>query len=124
SSTVARLPTGPTIVLCVTALVLISLAFAPNRGLVWGWLRQRRTRHELHLEAVLGDLHALAAQHADATHAHSLGVFGAMRPGCSGLEDTLEALKRRGLVNQAGEGAWALTPAGRAEAERRDREHP
>jgi manganese/zinc/iron transport system permease protein len=28
-------PTGPTIVLCATALVVISLLFAPRRGLVW-----------------------------------------------------------------------------------------
>lgn len=124
SSSVARLPTGPTIVLCVTALVLLSLAFAPNRGLVASWLRQRRTRHELRLEAVLGDLHALAVQHADATHAHSIGVLRAMRPEWSGLDDTLEALKRRGLVNHVSADGWALTDAGRAEAERRGRENP
>lgn len=42
SSAVTRLPTGPTIVLCISAIVALSLLLAPNRGLVWGWLRQRR----------------------------------------------------------------------------------
>ena len=50
SSTAARLPTGPLIVLCASALVLISLCFAPNRGIVWNALRQRRNRRRLHVE--------------------------------------------------------------------------
>jgi manganese/zinc/iron transport system permease protein len=47
SSGAARLPTGPTIVLCASALVLMSLLFAPNRGLVWAWLREQRNRRRL-----------------------------------------------------------------------------
>jgi manganese/zinc/iron transport system permease protein len=35
SSTARGLSTGPTIVLCVSAIVLVSLLFAPERGLVW-----------------------------------------------------------------------------------------
>src|SRR5690606_17054695 len=40
SSIVERLPTGPTIVLCVSGIVLFSLLFAPNRGLVWNAARR------------------------------------------------------------------------------------
>jgi len=36
-----QIPTGPMIVLCVTALVIISLLFAPERGIVWDSLRRR-----------------------------------------------------------------------------------
>lgn len=43
----ARLPTGPMVILSLTAMVLFSLAFAPARGLVWEWLRMRRQRGEL-----------------------------------------------------------------------------
>ena len=39
SSAAARLPTGPVIVVCISALALISLLFAPRRGLVWNWFR-------------------------------------------------------------------------------------
>ncbi|MDX1547008.1 MAG: metal ABC transporter permease, partial [Rhodothermales bacterium] len=42
SSTTANLPTGPTIVLCVTVFVVVSLLFAPHRGLVWRELSARR----------------------------------------------------------------------------------
>lgn len=40
SSLVPRLPTGPTIVLCISAVVVVSLLFAPNRGLVWARFRR------------------------------------------------------------------------------------
>jgi manganese/zinc/iron transport system permease protein len=36
------LPTGPMVILSLTAIVLISLFFAPERGLVWEWLRRLR----------------------------------------------------------------------------------
>ncbi|NBC85820.1 MAG: iron chelate uptake ABC transporter family permease subunit [Bacteroidetes bacterium] len=42
SSTAANLPTGPTIVLCATVLVAVSMLFAPHRGLVFRWVRQSR----------------------------------------------------------------------------------
>lgn len=38
---VSSVPTGPTIVLCVTAFVLISLAFGTARGLAWGYIRRK-----------------------------------------------------------------------------------
>lgn len=42
-----KLPTGPTIVLVLSAFVLVSLLFGSARGLVWDWLRRRRNRHLL-----------------------------------------------------------------------------
>ncbi len=39
----AHLPTGPMIILSLTAIVGGSLLFAPARGLVWEWLRRRRS---------------------------------------------------------------------------------
>ncbi|MCC7452367.1 MAG: metal ABC transporter permease [Anaerolineae bacterium] len=53
SSSTAHLPTGPTIVLCISALVLFSLVFAPNRGLLWRWLQDRRNRQRLQMEGNL-----------------------------------------------------------------------
>ena len=35
SSTTTRIPTGPMIVVCASVIFLFSLAFAPNRGLIW-----------------------------------------------------------------------------------------
>lgn len=42
-----RIPTGPTIILCATVMVGLSIAFAPNRGLLWNSIKQRRNRRSL-----------------------------------------------------------------------------
>jgi manganese/zinc/iron transport system permease protein len=44
SVSAARVPTGPMIVLCATAIVAASLLFAPRRGLLWEAFRRRRNR--------------------------------------------------------------------------------
>lgn len=51
SSSASRLPTGPTIVLCATVFVGFSFALAPNRGLVWHWVRHRRNKESIKLPA-------------------------------------------------------------------------
>ena len=71
STETERLPTGPTIVLCVTAIVLVSLVAAGRRGLLWRELRGRRDRRRLRLAAVLADLYELERQHPDAHRGHS-----------------------------------------------------
>jgi manganese/zinc/iron transport system permease protein len=43
----ASIPTGPTIVLAATALVLFSFLFAPLRGIVWNRVGSARRRRAL-----------------------------------------------------------------------------
>ena len=47
SSSASRIPTGPTIVLCATVVVGVSILFAPNRGLLWDWIRHQRNKRNL-----------------------------------------------------------------------------
>lgn len=47
SSSAARIPTGPTIVLCATVVVGFSIVFAANHGLLWDRMRQQRNRRNL-----------------------------------------------------------------------------
>lgn len=115
SSLAARIPTGPTIVLCLTVLVLVSLAFAPNRGLVWDWVRERRNRARLHTHAVLSGLDALARQHPNSEHGHPEAVVEAIHPGAS---HELRELEERGWARRTGSDGWAITAAGRTEAQR------
>jgi manganese/zinc/iron transport system permease protein len=114
SSETARLPTGPTIVLCASAIVVVSLLFAGRRGLVWTEVRGRRDRRRLRLAAVLQDLHALELQHPDARRGHSAAVLSVMS---GGTRASLEELERRGEVHRLGEDEWALTDEGRRRAE-------
>ncbi len=119
SSLSARLPTGPVIVLCASALVMISLVFAPNRGLLWKWLRQLRNRRRLALDAVLLDLLELAEQHPDLDRPHPRSALEAMSFRSSSVPGSLRELAERGWVHTRGADEWLLTPAGRREAERK-----
>jgi manganese/zinc/iron transport system permease protein len=118
SATTARLPTGPTIVLCASALVLVSLLAAPGRGLVAGALRVWRGRRALQVAGVLEDLYTLALQHPDPAHGHPAATLRTMTMRPESVTPTLTALHDRGLVAPVGEDAWALTPDGLAQAER------
>jgi len=119
SSSTTHLPTGPTIVLCVSVLVFISLFFAPNRGLVWSWTRRQRNKRQLRIASVLGDLYTLSQQHSDPNHAHSISVLRAMNAGRGGVKRSLDEMRRLGWVQQVKSHEYVLTPAGRAEAEKR-----
>lgn len=118
SSITERLPTGPTIVLSLTALVVVSLFLAPNRGLAWEWARERRNRRRLHTEAVLAELYALARHHPGQEHGHAVTALEAVHPGA---RHELQELAERGWARRADDG-WAITPAGAREEERRREE--
>ena len=118
SSLTARLPAGPTIVLCLTAIVLVSLLAAPNRGVVWKWARERVNRNLLQTEAVLADLYVLAMRHEDPGHGHPISVLRTMSIGHGGVDRSLEVLRERGLVRVTAGGTWSLTPSGLSEAGR------
>jgi len=118
SSLTARLPAGPTIVLCLTAIVLVSLLAAPNRGVVWKWARERVNRNLLQTEAVLADLYVLAMRHEDLGHGHPISVLRTMSIGHGGVDRSLEVLRERGLVRVTDAGTWSLTPRGLSEAGR------
>ncbi len=119
SSLVPRLPTGPTIVLVLSAVVVLSLAFAPRRGLLWRWIKLGKLQPSAVLDPVLMHLYALAQQHPDdPDHGHGLAVLRTMSPAGADLERALADLEDRGLVQTVGDRVWAPTPIGRREAER------
>jgi manganese/zinc/iron transport system permease protein len=118
SSSTARMPTGPTIVVCLFALVVISLLFAPRHGLVFGRVAGRVRRKRLQVHAVLLDLHELSVQHSGAGHAHALAVLRSMNPAPATVIPTLLDLQARGWVEKSGGDLWRLTPTGADEARR------
>jgi manganese/zinc/iron transport system permease protein len=120
SAAATQVPTGPTIVLAATALVLISLAFAPERGLVWDAVRHSRQRRQIRADAVLADLYELSRQH-EHEHAHGASVLQAMRAGRSDVQRGLDVLAQRGLVREV-DGGWVITREGADEAARQERE--
>ena len=118
SSTGTGLSTGPVIVLVMSLIALISLLLAPNRGLVWSWLRQQQNRRRLRAESVLSDLYSLEQQHHGEEHGHSVEVLRMMNMGRGGVAHTLDVLLNRGLVKQTSFNDWALTDEGIREAQK------
>ncbi len=119
SSLTPRLPTGPTIVLILSATVALSIAVAPGRGLVWRALRLGRLRRAPEQEPVLMHLYALSLQHReDPEHGHREAVLRTMSPPGADVRGALERLAQQGLARRTEPGLWAPTPVGRREAER------
>jgi manganese/zinc/iron transport system permease protein len=119
SSYVPRLPTGPTIVLVLSAIVLLSLLAAPRRGLLWRSLRLGVLGTSPDLDPVLMHLYALSRQHPDdPEHGHSVAVIQTMSPPEAKVDAALERLADRGLAQRTLDGGWAPTPIGRREAQR------
>jgi manganese/zinc/iron transport system permease protein len=118
SSLTTHLPTGPTIVVCISAIVLASMLAAPNRGLLSNRLRQFRHRRQVRLEAVLADLYELAQQHASSEYPHSVAALRAMNPLPESVPESLRQLSKRGFARKSGHDQWSLTERGIVEAKR------
>lgn len=111
SSITTGLPTGPMIVLCISAIVILSLLFAPNRGLVWEWVRTQRNRQKLRTNIVLEALYEMGMHHDDPRHPHSLRSLQAAMPRHN-VARTLKQLESNKLVENQGNDQWALTVEG------------
>jgi manganese/zinc/iron transport system permease protein len=111
SSTGAGLSTGPVIVLSASLMVVLSMFIAPNRGLIWRWVRQQRSRRNLRSQQVLLDLYRMAVQHPDPSHPHSVSALQIVI-GARGVQPSLRSLAERGLVRRDANEQWSLTSAG------------
>ncbi|MCX7600745.1 MAG: metal ABC transporter permease [Meiothermus sp.] len=111
SATRDNLPTGPLVILCISAILLVSLFLAPLRGLVWAWLRDRQNRRRIYLERLLLDAHLL--------HNHAVLTPQTLaqhrRESLSAAERELRMLQAWGWLEASSTG-YALTPTGHAKA--------
>lgn len=101
-STLSRgLATGPLVILTATAIVIISLALAPGRGLLWGFIKHYRQKEALQKQQLLYALY----KHPNASR-HYRATFGVRR--------VLSQLKRQGYLIRSPDGGtgWALTSRG------------
>lgn len=121
SATGRGLATGPLIVLSLTVITAVSLAFAPNRGLVAAAVRRARSGRALRARQVLATMDGLAREHGHPDYATEQGMldayFGTSTAGL--LRDLGERGWVRRVEHRPEEGVhWALTEAGAEEASR------
>lgn len=108
---------GGAIMLCCTFQFLVVLTFAPQYGLLAGWLRRRRLIPQQLLEDVL-----VTILRAQGRSLSPTDLAGFVTPGATRLSTALRSMKRNGLLTQQ-DGGYVLTPQGQAEANRILRAH-
>lgn len=103
------IPTGPMIIVIAFLIVVISIGFAPERGLVWSLLRRRGDRKRFAARTVLNDLFHYACDHGSmktaVPHTFLTGVSG------SAATLGLQRLLDKGYVQQQDD-HWQLTAVG------------
>lgn len=116
SSMVPNLPTGPMIVICLSIFVLFSLTLAPNRGLIWDWIRLHKNRKQIHTNTMLKNLLLFSEINTNPFHPHDISALKAIGRGA--IEQTMNEIKKKGWAKQFQDKKWALTPQGLSEAKR------
>ncbi|HEX5720349.1 MAG TPA: iron chelate uptake ABC transporter family permease subunit [Thermoanaerobaculia bacterium] len=123
SASMAKLPTGPVIVLVSSSVLIVSLLLAPQRGILWARLRERQVAERIRRENLLKDLYLLGERRADwqtaLTWPHLMGLRG--QTGRE-LARSARPLVAQGLAERTGD-SLRLTDDGRKEAEQVVRKH-
>jgi len=123
SHSAARLPTGPSIVLTLSAVLVFSLLFAPRRGLLWSRLRRLRGDRRIHRENLLKDFYKLGETAGNLDAAHGREILGAQRgQSAASVGRLLASLRRSGHLLEAG-GEYRLSPMGLVQATDMVRKH-
>lgn len=110
----ADIPTGPMIIVVAFILVTLSIAFAPQRGLVWTWLRRRGDRQRFAAQTVLRDLYKYAQSHGSASY--PVPSKFVQNVGGSHVSIGLRQLETLGFVKQVND-TWVLTSLGAERAQ-------
>jgi len=123
SALVPRLPTGPVIVVVSSGVLIVSLLFAPQRGLLWALLRERQVADRIRRENLLKDLWLLGERQGDWDGFLSWPLLMGLRGQTTReLARSARPLAAAGLMERSGD-ALRLTPPGRREAEGVVRKH-
>ncbi len=105
----ANVPTGPMIIVVAFSVVIVSLGFAPRRGLVWTLLRRHGDRRRFAAQTTLRDLYKYALAHGGASSPVPMAFIAGI--GGANAQLGLEQLQKRGYVQQRKD-SWVLTSTG------------
>ena len=113
SSSVTRLPTGPTIVSVISFFVIFSLLFSPE-GLIIQFIRKQLNKRAIKINSILANLYTLAKTHKNLSHPHDINALKVL----SGVPPIhlLEKLEQDGLIYHHKNNEWGLTETGVSKA--------
>lgn len=110
---------GPAIAVTATAIYLATVLFAPKKGLVFGFFKQRKLQAKIQLEDTLKQALKLH-EHGNLATSNLLSRLGFNK---DTLYKNLQILVKKGWIVQAGKEQLALTTNGIKEANRLVRAH-
>ncbi|MGO1742538.1 MAG: metal ABC transporter permease [Staphylococcus equorum] len=116
SSTVSKLPTGPTIVIVVSIIVLISLTLAPNRGLLWSALRQRKNKKSISADQTLANLYHLSYDYPQSQGFQKVLIRPNLAQEKNGIEkinEQINNLINKKLVNKIDKNNYQISSKGK-----------
>lgn len=111
------IPTGPMIIVMAFLVVALSLLFAPERGIVWRWLKQRRDRQRFMVTNVLNDVYVYANRHEGQSTVVPQDYLTGIRG--KGALKALQQLQDDGHII-ALHGGWQLTSTGYAQVKQEE----
>lgn len=126
SSLVSNLPTGPMIVIIISTIVIISLAIAPKRGLIWKYFRNKKNEKNIHEDQILLNLYQLNVAAKDDTHSFDVKII---RPNPKNnkairenTENSLKRLSEKQLAKETKTNQWIILPEGKSYIEKHYKE--
>ena len=103
----ANIPTGPMIIVVAFGIVILSMTLAPERGLIWTWLRSRSDSRRFASRAALRDMFRYATSHGGVRQPVPASII----VGVSG-RGGLQQLVQRGHVQPHDGQHFVLTDSG------------
>lgn len=116
SSSISKVPTGPSIVVIISLIVLISLLLSPNRGLLWRYIKKRQNEKDINEDKILMSLYQLSLNHDQNDHGHSITAIKPFKTNrgkkTDHVREALQSLQNKGLVDKEYFDTWSITTEG------------
>jgi manganese/zinc/iron transport system permease protein len=116
SSSMQKMPTGPSIVLVISFIVFVSMILSPSRGILWRYVRQIKHQSDINEDQVLLNLYDLAMNHNNPHHSHNIAAIEPMNTQggkkLKQLKYILGNLQAKALVKEEQLDGWSITEEG------------
>ncbi len=121
SSKIADLPTGPTIVLCLTAIALVSILLAPGRGLVFQRYRAIQNRYNFQSQRILLDMYKGRIAGDEEELLAGIKIYEKEDNRTVSIKRALKLLMDREFIEEAPDKTMRITQSGEIEAKELER---
>ena len=113
STAMAKMATGPVIVLVAVILVALSFIFSPKRGLLFRQINILKSKKTMRMNKTLSLMYMVAENHENYDHPHSFQILNNFR---GYHKNAIRELRNKGYITVTPDNLWKLTQKGYEEA--------